>query len=845
MRCQQLAAYWSRDIAGLISELETSSDGLGEAAAAERLARCGENRIGASEEVGPLRLYLRQLESPLVLILIFGAAVTIAVRDFVDAVIILAIVLGSTLLAFSQEFRASGAVRNLRSRLALKASVRRAGVVSSLDARLVVPGDIVLLAAGNLVPADGIVLAARDFLVSEAALSGESFPVEKTAGPSPADAPLSKRTNAVFLGTSVRSGTAEILVVHTGNHTAMAAIAQRLGAAVVETDFQRGLRRFGYLLTRIMMLVVMFVFTVNLLLQRPLVDSLLFAVALAVGLTPELLPAIVSVTLSAGARQMARSGVIVRRLDAIESLGSVDILATDKTGTLTSGVIALDAALDPEGRASAAVMRLAAINARFETGIDNPIDAAIIAAAEGAHVDTADCTKIDEIPYDFMRKRLTIVVDDGAPASTRLMVTKGAFAAVIACCDRIRVGDQALPLDAVQAARIEAFQSARGNEGYRLLAVASRRIDAKASYARGDETQLVLEGFLMFLDPLKEGIRQTVDELAALGIGTKIISGDNRHVAAHVGAAIGLDPARLLTGRDLDHIRDEALWHRAETADIFAEVDPQQKERIIRALQHRGHVVAYMGDGINDAPALLAADVGVSVDQAVDVARESADMVLLERDLEVLRDGVIDGRTTFANTLKYIQITTSANFGNMISMAAATLYVPFLPLVAKQILLNNFLSDFPSIALSTDNVDADVQQRSQRWDIGGIRNYMLVFGLISTIFDLLTFYLLLVVFRAGEPLFQSAWFVVSLLTELAVVFVLRTRRPCWQSRPSRLLTVSTLVVAASALLIPYVGPLARPFGFVPLPVHLLLASLLIVAGYIGATELAKQHYYRR
>jgi Mg2+-importing ATPase len=827
----------------LAKELGSQPGGLTSRIAGERLAAYGDNRVRATQEAGPVRLLLRQYESPLVLILLFGAGLSFVLKDWTDAIIILLIVAGSTVLGFSQEYRASEAVRRLRARLALRVRVLRDGQVVTLDASKLVPGDVIMLSAGNLVPGDGLILEARDFLVTEAALTGESFPVEKAPGLAPADAPLARRRNAVFLGTSVRSGTAKVLVARTGEMTQLAVIAKDIAATDQETDFERGVRRFGYLLARIMMTIVLFVFTVNMMLHRPMIDSMLFAVALAVGLTPELLPAIVSVTLSAGAQRMARRGVLVRRLTAIENLGAIDVLCTDKTGTLTKGVVELDGALGPSGETSAEVMRLAAINARLETGIENPLDAAIVEHADRLNLALPDLKKVDEIPYDFVRKRLTVVVAEPGEAGDHVIVTKGAFDTVLACCDRIADGNGNRALVDDDRDRLQRFYREKGNDGFRVLGLSTRRLAAKPHYDRSDETGMVFEGFLLFLDPLKENIGATIAELGRLGIATKIISGDNRHVAAHVGRAIGLDASRLLTGQQLNATRGEALWHLAEVTDIFAEIDPQQKERIVHALQHRGHAVAYMGDGINDAPALHAADVGVSVDQAVDVARETADIVLLERNLDVLRDGVIDGRRTFANTLKYVAITTSANFGNMISMAIATLFVPFLPLLAKQILLNNFLSDFPSVAISTDNVDASMTENAQRWDIDRIRSFMLVFGLISTLFDLVTFFILLHVFHAQEALFQSTWFVVSLLTELAVVLVLRTRLPCWKSRPGPLLWASTATVSLLAIAIPHLGSLSTAFGFVPLPPHLLAIGLVIVAAYVCTTELAKHRFY--
>jgi P-type Mg2+ transporter len=795
--------------------------GLSTAQARAALERHGANTVQDEPRLAPLALAARQFASPLVLILVFGAAVSAVLRNWFEAFIILAIVAGSAALGFTQEYRANAAISALRRRLALTAEVVRDGAARRIAAAEIVPGDVVLLAAGNLVPADGVVLEARDFLLSEAALTGESFPAEKRAG------------EPVFLGTSVRSGTASVRIGATGATTRYGAIAARLKSAAPETEFARGVRRFGELLVRVMVVMVLFVLTVNQLLGRPVVESLLFAVALAVGITPELLPAIVSVTLSRGARDMARRGVLVRRLEAIEDLGSIDVLCTDKTGTLTEGVMRLHCAVDAGGRPSAEAARLAYLNAALETGIDNPLDAALVAAGEARGLSAADCRKVDEIPYDFIRKRLTIVVDDGAAAG-HLVITKGAFDQVLGTCN----------LDDAARARCQSLYRGMGSEGLRVLALATKRVLPTKHYGREDEAGMSLAGLLAFSDPPRAGVQRTIGELAALGIRIKIITGDNRYVAAHVAAAIGLDPQAMLTGGEIARLKDEALWHLAPRTELFVEVDPQQKERIVRALQRTGHAVGYLGDGINDAPALHAADAGISVESAVDVARESADVVLLSRDLAVLRRGVEDGRRSFANTLKYISITISANFGNMVSMALAAPLLPFLPLAAKQILLNNFVSDLPAIAISGDRVDPAQTAVAQRWNIAEVRRFMIVFGLVSTLFDLIAFAVLLKAFRADEAVFQTAWFVVSLLTEIAVVLVLRTRLAAWRSRPSALLLWITLAIGAVAVALPYAGPLAAAFGFVALPAGLMLAALAIVAAYVAATEATKRAFYR-
>jgi Mg2+-importing ATPase len=838
------APYWSRDAGDLSASLGSGPNGLTAARAAERLAVVGLNSVEDAQRLGPLRLLWRQVGSPLVLILIFAAAVSLSLSEWVDAGIILAIVIGSSLLGFYQEYRASAAVEELKKRLALVCRVVRDGVERTVHADALVPGDVLVLSAGNLIPADGRILEASDFLVSEASMTGESFPVEKQPGVVPADAPLARRTNVVFLGASVRSGTARVVIVETGRRTVFGAIAARLRARKPETNFAHGLRHFGYLLIRAMVAIVLFVLTVNLLLHRPLIESLLFSVALAVGLSPELLPAIVSVTLSAGARAMSKEGVIVRRLDAIENLGSMNVLCTDKTGTLTEGTIVLADATDANGRTSATVRHLAFLNAAFETGIDNPIDAAIVSAGKQEGLSTTGNAKIDEIPYDFVRKRLTIVMVEGGDAGRHLIVTKGAFVNVLSICTHVKRDGAVCPLTDAIITELSTYYEAKGKAGLRVLALASRVVSAQGAYQRDDEREMVFAGFLLFLDPPKAGAARVLGDLAKLHVDVKVITGDNRFVTGHLAAAVGLDPTSMLTGEALTKLDDEALWHAAPATSLFAEIDPQQKERIVRALQRTGHSVGYLGDGINDAPALHAADAGISVDQAVDVARESADIILLKRDLDVLRTGVVDGRRTFANTLKYISITTSANFGNMISMAIAAPLLPFLPLIATQILLNNFLSDVPSMAISTDRVDAGRVTHPQRWDITQIRRYMIVFGLLSSAFDLLTFAALLLVFHAGEATFQTTWFVVSLLTELGVVLVLRTRGLAWRSRPSDLLLWTTAAVTAFALATPFFGRVSALFGFVPLSTVEMATAVGIVIAYLAATELAKRWFFR-
>lgn len=836
--------YWSRPVGEVAHELGSSAGGLTGAEAEARLRLEGPNLVRDDAQATAASLLLRQFRSPLILILIFAGLIAGVLREWIETSIILAMVMGSTLIGFTQEHRASRAVAQLRERLALTAKVKRDGRVITLPFSSLVRGDVVLLSAGAVVPADAMVLSANGLQVSEAALTGESFPVEKQAGPRAPDAPLADRTNCVFLGTSVRSGTGEVLVMATGRHTEFGEIAERLKQKPIETDFARSVRRFGYLLIRVMIGIVLFVLIVNQLLGRPFIESLLFAVALGLGMSPELLPAIISVTLSAGATRLAKSGVIVRQLEAIENLGGMTVFCTDKTGTLTEGRIQMISALDPGGGASAAVRRLGFLNAALEAGVPNPLDEAVLDDGRVAALTTEGHTKVDEIPYDFLRKRLSVVCASESDPTAHLMVTKGAFDNILPLCATITSGAGETPLDGAAVARVKAFYRAQSQKGLRLLAVATRRVPSRERYGVDDEAEMRLEGFLVFLDPPKAEAAVAIAHLRELGVAVKVISGDNRYVLRHVAEAVGIQDAKLLTGAQISRLKDEALWNLAERTTLFAEIDPQQKERIVRALQRRGHCVGYLGDGINDAPALYAADVGVSVDQAVDVARESADVVLLERDLDVLREGVEGGRRTFANTLKYIRITTSANFGNMVSMALAAPFLPFLPMAAKQILLNNFLSDLPAMAISSDAVDRQAVVNPQRMGVPELQRFMVIFGLTSSVFDLSAFAILLLVFKANAPVFQTAWFVLSLLTELAVVMSLRTQGPAWRSRPGRLLIGLSLGVGLLALVLPFTGPVAGLFGLTPLSAPLLGVLAALVAAYLAVTETVKLWFFR-
>ena len=831
--------YWNETPEKLFTALQCTAGGLTAQEAERRFEDIGPNLLKPKKQVTRLSLFLNQFKSPIVLILLSAVIISAFVKDWTDAVIILLIVFGSAILSFTQEYNASSAAEKLQSQVALKTLVMRDAQQQSIPSEQVVPGDVVMLSAGSLIPADGVVLEAKDFFVNQAVLTGETFPVEKKPGVVPEKASLSERINTVFMGTNVRSGSAQLLVVKTGPQTNFGQLSDRLSLRPPETEFERGIRNLGLLLTEIMLLLVLAIFFINVLFHKPILDSLLFSIALAVGLTPQLLPAIININLSKGSRAMAERGVIVRRLEAIENFGSMDVLCTDKTGTITEGVVNLDSAIDLGGEKSKQVFRLAYINAHFQTGLSNPMDEAILANEKA---DLNDVDKLDEVPYDFHRKRLSVLVQQNGE---KLLVTKGALENVLSVCAHYKLDQSVEILDETMLSQIHERLTGWSEQGYRVLGVSEKIIRGdQQGISRDDEKGMTFVGYLLFFDPPKAEAQETIQRLIKLGVQLKIITGDNKQVAEHTADAVGLDKTLILTGAQIDDLGDEALWNIAERTTIFADVDPNQKEKIILALKKTGHVVGYMGDGINDAPSMHSADIGISVENAVDVAKEAADFVLLKQDLKVLEQGIVQGRKTFSNTMKYIYMATSANFGNMFSMAIASIFLPFLPMLPKQILLINFLTDLPEFTIADDNVDTDFVERPHPWDIRLIRHFMLIFGPLSSFFDLATFAVLLLVFKANQSLFHTAWFVESIVSACLIVFVLRTRLPLIRSNPSRWMLVISLAVIALAITIPYT-PLANPFGFEPLPVNYLLAIGVIVMGYILTTEFIKRWFFKR
>ena len=845
---------WSRwDVGRALSGLSASRDGLSSAEAARRRARPGGwRRSGARRghrmrHPGLPRALGRQLGSPLVLLLIAAAVVAGLTQAWLDAGLIVAIVAVSALLGALREHAAERAAERLAARIQVQAVALRDGRPQAVHPDALVPGDVVLLGPGQRVPADGLLLEASELHVSEAMLTGESFPVRKAAahdteaaiagagvGEGAGAGPM---TAAVFLGSHVVSGEGRALVVATGDATRLGAVAEVLAHARPETAFARDLRRLGAMLAVAMLALVLLVFGVHVLLGRAPVETLLFAVALAVGLSPELLPAIVHLNLARAAGAMARRRVIVRRLSAIENLGGLDILCTDKTGTLTEGVVEVGASVRCDGTPDPEPLGLASWTARLLGGVRSPLDAALAAQFDETSVYTGMPRKLGEIPFDPIRKRASVAVSalPGLRGVGPQLIVKGAIGPMLA----VATTADGRPLDAEMRARVRAREVALAEVGVRTLAVGVRAIPPDAPLTREAERDLDLRGLVTFLDRPKPHVAEVLAGLRDLGVAVKVITGDSAPVACHVWREVGLGEATLLTGEALDAMHDEALWHLAPRTDVFAAVDPNQKARIIRALQHMGHVVGFMGDGVNDAPALHVADAGISVEGAVDVAREAADFVLLERDLAVVQAGVEEGRRSFINTRKYVLTTTSANLGNMVTMAVISPLLPFLPLTAGQILLNNFLSDIPAFGLATDRVDPELLRRPVRWDLRALGRFMVSFGVLSSIFDLLTIAALMELTEASPATFRTAWFVESLLTELAVALVLRTRRSVFASRPGAFLGISTAALVVLTLALPSL-PWASALGFAQLPAWLMVLIVGITLAYVAAAELLKR-----
>ena len=816
------------------------STGLSSEEASARLVRYGHNRLNQVRQRAVLFQYLAHFRNPLVVVLLAASAISALTGDATSALIIGLIVLMSVTLDFAQEYRAEKAAAQLAAKVSVRATVVRDGQRQEIAVAELVPGDVIFLSAGDLVPADARVLEAQDFFVNQALLTGEPFPVEKHAHPECDDIWELDTDFAIFMGSSVVSGSATALIGRTGQESALGQVAHSLAGSSPSTAFERGTRQFGLLIMRLTILLVLFVLLVNVVFDRPLLESFLFAVALAVGLTPELLPMVVSVTLARGALRMAGHKVIVKRPSAIQDMGAMDVLCTDKTGTLTEAKIRLERHVDATGHDSSRVLELAYINSYFESGLKSPLDDAILKHGE---IDVSGWQKIDEVPFDFERRRVSVLVDK---KDVRMLAVKGAPEDILRLCTHYEDETGAsVQLDQGARKRIDALFEALGQEGFRVLGIAWRAVPLDHPHAVvTDETQLIFAGFAAFLDPPKASAGEALAALESSGVAVKIVTGDNELVTRHVCGQLGVAITGVLTGAEIATMNDEALGARVAATNLFCRVNPSQKNRIILALKARGHVVGYLGDGINDAPSLHTADVGISVDSAVDIAKQAAAMILLENDLRVLHAGILEGRRTFGNVMKYIMMATSSNFGNMFSMALATLFLPFLPMLPLQILLNNLLYDVSEIPLPLDNVDDEDLAKPRKWDMTFIRNFMLAIGPISSLFDFLTFYLLLKVLNSDEVLFHTGWFVESIVTQVLVIFIIRTRRHFLQSRPNRWLVLTSISVVVTAIYLPF-SPVATYLGFTPLPAEFFVLLLGLVIAYFVLVEGVKQWFYRR
>jgi Mg2+-importing ATPase len=834
---KSIDSFWSLSSVDAGKLLSCSLNGLSDSEVGDRLRQYGPNTMKTSTHLSVFMLFLSQFKSPITVLLIAAVLLSMGLGDFTDAMIILIIILISSFLGFWQEKGAAHAIEELLKMVQIRCRIIRNGSSQELPIDQVVPGDITILSAGDIVPGDSLLLDSKELFIDEAAFTGETFPVEKNSGILPADTPLSKRSNTLFMGSHVISGRGNAMIIRTGKSTEFGKISDRLRIRPPETDFEKGIRHFGYMLMEITLVLIILIFAINVILHKPALDSFLFSLALAVGLTPQLLPAIITVNLATGARAMAKKKVIVKRLSSIENFGSMNILCSDKTGTITEGKVTIKDALDIEGNVSEKTLRYAGMNASLQQGFRNPIDEAICEVYKSSDPFTVQC----EIPYDFNRKRLTVQVNKG---NEHYAITKGALNSILEICDRAETknGDL-IPMDVKRDAITNKYQQLSA-DGYRVLGVAYKVTTLDKDFTRDQEKQMIFLGFITLFDPPKKDVQITLEKLKNLGVQLKLITGDNALVAASLARQIGISNPVILTGAMIRQMSDPAIMQQGMGTNIFAEVEPNQKERIIICLKKAGNVVGFMGDGINDAPALHTADVGISVDSAVDVAKEAADIVLLDNDLDVLSEGITIGRKTFTNTMKYIFMATSANFGNMFSMAGASLFLPFLPLLPKQILLTNLLTDFPEMAISTDRVDAVSIEKPQRWNLQFIQRFMLAFGLLSSVFDYLTFGVLLFFMKASEKIFQTGWFVESVVSAILIVLVVRTKLPFMKSLPGKYLSIATFFTLIVVLLLP-LTTIGGLFGFGRLPLSFYGWMFLIVSAYITSAEMLKRWFYRK
>jgi len=832
-----LKAYWQYPATDVLNALQSSAQGLTAADAAQRLSSSTKKAKEKPQFIKDILLFFGQFKSPLTLLLVAAVILSAFLGETSDVFIILFILLATGIMSFIQERHAGLAVEKLRSLIRSKVKVQRSNATAEVYSEEIVPGDILLFAAGDIIPADCLLLEEKDMHANEATLTGETYPAEKEVGTIAADTGMSKRTNVLFEGTSVVSGTGKAVAVFTGKDTVFGTISASLSKPPEETAFEKGIRKFGYLLMQITLVLAVIILAVNIYFHKPLIDSLLFALALAVGMAPELLPAIMTVAMSAGSKRMAKQKVIVKKLSSIQNLGEINLFCSDKTGTLTEGILKISGITGIDGNENATVKQLAYLNAFFETGFSNPMDDALKMME---NISADGYQKTDEIPYDFIRKRLSVVV---VKDNKHQLISKGAINNVIAVCDKVLLADGTTAAIDSYKKNIADLYEQYSSKGFRTIGVCYKDCAQQIKLVKEDEQQMIFAGFVLLLDPIKAGVIDVIKELNSNGVQLKMITGDNKLVAAYIGEQIGLHKIITISGSEIATMSPEALVHQVQRANVFAEIEPQQKENIIKALRKAGNTVAYMGDGINDVAAINAADVGISTNNAVDVAKEAADVVLLEKDLAVLNAGILEGRRTFLNTLKYIYTNTSATFGNMFSMAGASLLLPFLPMLPQQILLTNFLTDFPYMAVAGDNVDEDELKVPQRWNLKQLKNFMIVFGLHSSVFDYLTFYMLYKLFKS-EPIFQTGWFIESICTELLILFVVRTHKSLLKSVPGKLLIALSALGLLITIALPFM-PFAANLGFVVPPLKLLgiIAGILLL--YVVTADMIKVLFFKK
>lgn len=833
--------FWSYDVDEVLKTIETSKNGLSTEQANQRIEKLGQNLFEEKKSASKLMVFINQFKNPITMILIFAAILSIFLKDYSDGIIILIIIMISELLSYNHESKANDAVKKLLSTVSVTSAVLRDGKFQELDNSKLTIGDIISVKTGDMIPADCLLIEENSLSMDESSLTGETFPVEKNVGKLEEKTALSQRKNSLWMGTHVISGSGKAVIVNLAKDSEFGKITESLDETETDTDFERGIKDFGNLILQVTTILIGLIFLFNIILNKPFLESFMFALALSVGLTPQMLPAIISVNLSQGAKRMSAQGVIVKKLNSIENFGSMTVMCSDKTGTITKGQVKLESAMDNTGKKSETLVKLAAINSYFQEGYTNPIDQAILDENKN---DFTKYEKLFEIPYSFENKLLSVIVNTNNDLSDEnIMITKGALTSVINVCSTYQDDSgNSGNIEEIKSEIMDLFEK-YSSQGYRILGLAYNHIDQTTDASKQKAEDMIFRGLLLFIDPLKDDIKDVIEQMNSLGVSLKMITGDNHLIAKNIGSKVGLNPDKILLGEDLNSYSLSQLNKKIMDIDIFAEISPNQKEKIILAFKQAGEIVGYMGDGINDAPAIKQADVGISVDTAADTAKDAASIVLLENSLKVLVSGIKEGRRTFINTLKYIFVATSANFGNMFSMAGASLFLKFLPLLPKQILLTNLFTDFPSLQIASDSVDEDWLQSPVTWDMKFIKRFMIIFGIISSVFDYITFVVLLLLFKANEQFFQTGWMLESVISAMVVMLIVRTKRPVIKSKPSNKLLLAIVLVAIGLIAIIY-SPINTYLGLIALPVQALLSMLAISLIYALTAEIFKKQFYK-